>query len=121
MKKKLCRVIKDYISPFPDPLILSKGEILKVEEKQSEWSGWIWATNESGKSGWVPRNYLNIDGNSATLLINYDATELTALKSQEYIIEKEESGWVWVTSKNGKYGWIPLENIKILKYYNGKH
>ncbi|MFW9949891.1 MAG: SH3 domain-containing protein [Candidatus Thorarchaeota archaeon] len=48
------------------------------------------------------------------MLINYDATEMTSFKGQEFIIEKEESGWVWIISKNGKKGWIPLENIEFI-------
>lgn len=115
MAKKLCRVIKDYISHFPDPLIICKGEIITVEEKECEWLGWIWATTESGKSGWVPINYLKIEGNKAVLLNEYNATELTVLKGQEFTIEKEESGWAWVSSETGERGWIPLENVKILK------
>jgi len=117
MKKRRCRAIKDFVSSFPDPLILNKGDNLRVEEKQSEWPGWIWATTESGKSGWVPINYLKIEGNKAVLLNEYNATELTVLKGQEFTIEKEESGWAWVSSETGERGWIPLENVKIFKLF----
>ncbi|MFX0056744.1 MAG: SH3 domain-containing protein [Candidatus Hodarchaeota archaeon] len=114
MENKYCRVIKDYKSPFPNPLILKRGEKLQIEDKESEWHGWIWSITKSGQSGWIPDNYLKISGNTAVLLKDYNATELTASVGEIYLIEDEESGWVWVTSENGKYGWIPLENVEIL-------
>jgi uncharacterized protein YgiM (DUF1202 family) len=40
---------------------------------------------------------------------------MSAIKGQELPIEKEESGWAWVFSERGKYGWIPLENIEMRK------
>jgi uncharacterized protein YgiM (DUF1202 family) len=49
------------------------------------------------------------------LLEDYNATELSAVKGQIFQVEKEESGWVWVTSENGEYGWIPKENINIIE------
>ncbi|MFW9770631.1 MAG: SH3 domain-containing protein [Promethearchaeota archaeon] len=115
MIKKYCRVIKEHKSSFPDPLILKKGEKLHVENKNSEWPGWIWSITKSEKSGWVPKSYLEIHGNKAIMLRDYDATELTASIGEEFLIEGKESGWAWVTSITGKFGWIPLENIEIIK------
>jgi uncharacterized protein YgiM (DUF1202 family) len=115
MKKRYCRVIKGYKTPFPNPLILKKGEKLLIEDKECEWPGWIWSITIDGKSGWIPNSYLKIRENNAVLLKDYDATELTASVGEKFLIENEESGWVWVTSENGKYGWIPLENIEIHK------
>jgi uncharacterized protein YgiM (DUF1202 family) len=114
MKKKYGRIIKDYKSPFPDPLILKKGEKLHIEDKECEWSGWIWSITEDGNSGWIPNSYLKIKEQNAELLKDYNATELNATKGECYLIEDEESGWVWVSSDNGKYGWIPLENVEII-------
>ena len=110
-----CEIIKNYISSFPNPLILEKGEMLRVENKKIEWSGWIWCITETGDNGWVPVSYLKIVINTAELLVDYDATELSVLKGQIYQIEKKESGWVWLTSENGKYGWVPQENIRIIE------
>lgn len=115
MKKKSCKVIVDYKSPFPDPLKLQKGNVVQVEEKESEWLGWIWCISKEGKQGWVPYNYLKIKGDIAKLAQNYDATELTVTIGEELIIENQESGWVWVSNKEGKKGWVPIRNVKILE------
>ena len=47
------------------------------------------------------------------MLQDYEATELNVSTGEELKIEKEESGWVWVSNKEGKQGWVPLINIKI--------
>ncbi|MFX0032174.1 MAG: SH3 domain-containing protein [Candidatus Hodarchaeota archaeon] len=114
MINKYCRVIKEYKTPFPDPIILKKGERVSIEDRECDWPGWVWAINKSTKSGWVPRSYIKIHKGYAEMAKDYNATELTASIGEEFLIEKEESGWVWVSSKMGKSGWIPLENIEII-------
>ncbi|MFW9773963.1 MAG: SH3 domain-containing protein [Candidatus Thorarchaeota archaeon] len=113
MNKKHCKVISNYKSPFPNPLIIKKGDKLQIIEKESEWSGWIWCISEKGAEGWVPINYLDIQGNSAQSLRDYDATELTVAVGEELLIEDQESGWIWASNKAGKKGWVPLDNVKI--------
>ena len=107
------KIIKSHQSSFPNPLILKKGEKLRVEHKETDWSGWIWCINENEEQGWVPENYLKIEKSNAQLLEDYNATELSIAIGQIVQIEKEESGWVWVTTDKGEVGWIPKENIEI--------
>jgi len=110
---KFCRVISDYKSPYTEPLKIRKGEVLQIRNKESKWSGWVWCMNKDGKERWVPRNYIDPQGNSGIMLQDYEATELTVFIGDELVIEKEESGWVWVSNVEGNKGWIPLEIIKI--------
>ncbi len=114
MKKKYCKVIEDYKSTCSDPLIITQGEILIVEKRESEWPDWIWCRNKGGKEGWVPENYLEIYENSGKALQNYNATELSVKIGEGLMIEKEESGWIWSTNQQGKSGWVPLRNIHII-------
>ncbi len=111
MKRKYSKVILDYKSPYSDPLKIQKGERVKIESKESEWPGWVWCKNKGGMERWIPRNYLDIQGNLGIMLQDYEATELNVSVGEELVIVKEESGWVWVTNKAGKKGWVPLENI----------
>ena len=76
MKLKYCKVISDYKSPYIDPLKIRKAEILRIGNKESEWPGWVWCTNKKGKQRWVPRNYMDIQGNTGIMLQDYEATEL---------------------------------------------
>ena len=113
MKLKNCKVICDYRSPYTEPLLIRKGEILQIGNKESEWPGWVWCMIQDGKERWVPRKYIDIQGNSGIMLEDYEATELAVSIGEKLKIEKEESGWVWVTNMEGKKGWVPLENVKI--------
>ncbi|MCK4381341.1 MAG: hypothetical protein KAW51_09415 [Candidatus Lokiarchaeota archaeon] len=114
MKDKKCRVIEKYESPYIDPLLIAKGEILTIGEKESEWSGWIWCTNKDGESRWVPENYLEIHGNSGKAKHDYNSTELSVKVGEELIIEKEEAEWYWGTNQAGKSGWVPIKNVQII-------
>jgi len=116
MSKKKGVVIKDYKVSTSDPIRVKEGETMEVEFRETKWEGWVWCRNE-GKEGWIPINYLQIDENKfgAIALRDYDATELNVKKGEKFTIEFEESGWVWISNKAEKTGWIPLENVKIIK------
>lgn len=109
---RTCKVIKSYASTYPDPIKVKKGDILKVGNKESDWNGWTWCTDQNGKSGWLPDSYIKKDGSNCTVLCDYEATELTVNIGEELIVEKEESGWLWCINKEGLRGWIPSENVK---------
>jgi uncharacterized protein YgiM (DUF1202 family) len=110
---KKCRAISDYRSAYPDPLKLKSGEVVTIEEKESEWKGWLWCKDENGKVGWIPENYIKRKGDMGKLLVNYDATELNVEKGEELEIIKEESVWLWCKNQNGNFGWIPKEKMNI--------
>ncbi|MFX1418222.1 MAG: SH3 domain-containing protein [Promethearchaeota archaeon] len=114
MKDKKCRVVEDYNSPYTEPLIIAKGEVLTISEKDSEWSGWIWCTTKTGKSRWVPENYLEIKGRLGKMNQDYNATELSVKTGEELIIKKQEAEWFWVVNQQAKSGWVPIKNVKVL-------
>jgi hypothetical protein len=116
MVKKYCVVIQGHKTPLPDPLIMRKGEVLKLGNKISESDpDWVWCISKSDKVGWVPKAYLEIHKNQCKALQDYNALELTVSVGQEFEIEKEESGWAWVSNIQGEKGWIPLEKVKIVE------
>ncbi|MEW5924844.1 MAG: SH3 domain-containing protein [Candidatus Zixiibacteriota bacterium] len=108
-----CRVIKAYRSAYPNPLKLKKNDRIRTGEKESEWPGWIWCTDQKNISGWVPESYIQMDGNDAVMLYDYDATELTVNPGDELLIINEEVGWYWCLDQTGDCGWVPKENVKI--------
>ena len=113
-RRQICRVISEYRSACPDPLIVSDGEELTISEKESSWSGWIWCTNRDGKSGWVPESYIERKGDTCVALYGYEATELTVEVGEELIASKEESSWIWCMNQEGQSGWVPAENVERL-------
>jgi uncharacterized protein YgiM (DUF1202 family) len=115
MKLNRCVVIEKHQGSDNHPLIIKKGEILRYERKETEWEGWIWCMDNSGKGGWVPEAYLNLQETHCEVLQDYNAIELTVNIGEEFIIEKEESGWFWVRDEGGREGWIPIISVRIIE------
>jgi uncharacterized protein YgiM (DUF1202 family) len=107
------RVVKAYQSAFPDPVKLGEGEPVTVQEKKSEWEGWLWCVNREGRNGWVPEHYVSRDQNVCTMTVDYDATELSVEAGETLELHKRESGWWWCVNQTGAAGWVPEENLEI--------
>jgi SH3 domain len=114
-RKRIGRVLTDYQAAYSDPITMHSGEELQLSEKKDNWHGWIWlwCTNQAGKSGWVPECYIEQTGNAGKALYDYDAIELSVSMGEVLSIEKEESGWLWCSTQQGKSGWVPAEHIAI--------
>ncbi len=117
--ERKCRVTKDYQAEFPDPIAVEAGEAFAVSERNSAWDHnpawiWVWCTDQRGKSGWVPKNIIQMgaDGLTGTTPAAYNARELTVIAGQELTIEQEESGWFWCHDQQGKRGWVPLSHVQ---------
>ncbi len=110
-QQESCRVITDYQSAYPDPIVLSVGDEVTIDDRESEWSGWIWCTSRQGRSGWVPEKYVRRNGSSGTVLRDYDATELSVTKGDALTIIDEESGWLLCRTADGRLGWVPKQNV----------
>jgi uncharacterized protein YgiM (DUF1202 family) len=111
--KRVYQVVKDYSVYYTDAIVMQTGDPLTITEKESEWAGWVWCTNDShDKSGWVPEKYVEREGGRGTALCNYDAKELAAQAGEELTATREESGWVWCTNQRGESGWVPLNHLE---------
>ena len=89
-------------------------DLVRVGKKESEWPGWLWCTDEEGKSGWVPESHLQVQQDVARVLCDYDAKELTVTIGQELEIVGEENDWLLCRTCQEEIGWIPRENVLIL-------
>ena len=72
------------------------------ERRETECLGWIWCTNDGGKSARVPENWVEIEGDSRVMKRDYDATELSVGVGAVLTLEFEESGWAWATTVTGE-------------------
>lgn len=110
---RIYQVVKDYSVYYRDAIVMRPGDQMSISEKESEWAGWVWCTHESNsKSGWVPEQYIEREGDQATALVAYDAKELAAQAGEELAATLEESGWVWCRNRQGESGWVPLAHLK---------
>ncbi len=112
------KVIKGRKSDYPNPIKIQKNEIVSVGEEYTEnenWQNWIECTNKENITGWVPKQILKIEKDSAIVLEDYSANELNIKIDEEIEIIKILNGWAWSKNSDNEFGWIPLENIKEIK------
>jgi uncharacterized protein YgiM (DUF1202 family) len=108
----LVRVITNYQAPFPDPIRVKAGEAVMIDPgKKTGIAGWVWCTNLTGKSGWVPEAYLERQGDAGRVYCDYDAIELTVHAGEILTVHKMESDFYWVTDRNGRQGWVPVTHV----------
>src|SRR5690349_13105918 len=96
--ERICRVTKDYQAQYADPIAVEAGEAFTVSERTYAWEStpawmWVWCTDQREKSGWVPKNIIQMDtdGRTGTTHAAYSAKELTVTTGQELLIKQEES------------------------------
>jgi uncharacterized protein YgiM (DUF1202 family) len=114
-QQQLCRVITNYRSAYPDPIVLCMGDEVTIEDRESEWSGWLWCTTKDGKSGWVPADYIRRSGHKGKAARDYDATELTVTKGERLMIIGEICGWYLCRTEDGLPGWVPQQNVEPMR------
>lgn len=91
------------------------GEIIHYERKPTIYAGWLWCTNSRGDSAWAPEGWVMIlDSEYCRFIRDYDASELIIEIGQILEGDTIESGWVLVSDKRKKNGWVPLECLEII-------
>jgi uncharacterized protein YgiM (DUF1202 family) len=113
---KQITVIKAYTSPYTEPAKFKTGQVLSIGKKDSEWSGWVWCSDESGLSRWVPESYVILSENSCTMKCDYEATELQVRIGDSLTATKKEADWYWCKHEDGRIGWVPCDNVKIISF-----
>lgn len=111
------QVIESYTIAYPNPIKLKEGDAVQIEKwepKDSEWAGWAFCVDQRGVKGWVSEKYLRVNGNSATVVRSYDATELAVQSGETVKVHHQEFGWAWAENTRGAQGWVPLKCISFL-------
>ncbi len=107
-------VTESYTATYSVVIDGRAGEILQVGPEDVDFPGWLWCTDQTGTSSWVPKVYLEVEGERGRLLRDYNAMELTAEVGERLAVVEEESGWVLCETESGRRGWIPTENVRAL-------
>lgn len=117
-KPERYRVIEDYRSPYPDPIVFQKGEEVNVGQEfreDQDWTNWVWCEGKNGKKAWVPKQYLNTDGKDATFNRDYNAMELSVQVGESLVVHEILNGFGMAEKPNGRKGWVPMKNMEIEK------
>ena len=111
-ESRMFRVETAYDAAYPAPLSAAVGDTLRIERRDTEWPGWLWGVASDGVAGWVPEAWLRImDVDTATLLRDYTARELTLAAGDLLTAAFTESGWRGATDAAGGSGWVPVRNL----------
>ena len=116
MKPVRYRVIDDYESPYPDPIVFRKGEQVAVGEEfldNPEWRNWVWCTGTNDKQAWVPKQYLEIHGITGTLKEDYNARELSVEAGEVVVVYETVNGFAMTEKTDGLRGWVPLNRMEL--------
>lgn len=100
------RVVRSHRNTFDDPIKLEAGKEVTTLDRDTEWIGWLWCKTASEMHGWIPEAYLERNGDTAVLMVDYDATEPTVEKGDMLTVLGEESEWIWCRTWQGDQGWI---------------
>ncbi|MGL1893670.1 MAG: SH3 domain-containing protein [Spirochaetaceae bacterium] len=111
------KVIKKY-NDIPDkPIEIIKGEVLEFIEESDpngDWPNWILCTGDN-KEGWIPKQILNVEGNTVISLEEYTAKEHCLFIDEILLSKRELNGWIWAVKENSPdaWGWAPLNHLQI--------
>lgn len=106
-------VIENYEVAYTNPIRLRIGDKVQITKRETnpDWLGWVFCIDKNGISGWVSKNYLKIEGSSAEVLKNYDASELAVTAGEQVYCLMTEFGWAWVRNNQKLEGWVPVKNL----------
>ncbi len=108
------RVVRDYRRQYANPIRFSKGDIVTLGERDTEWPAFVWTITADGNAGWAPFDWLKPLGEKrAEALRDYSAQELDVNAGDEVILHHELGGWWWCEDTKGRGGYVPAEHVEI--------
>ena len=115
------RVVQDWNASFPDGVVFSPGDRVRLEKFDPDWPGWGWGLTSTGAGAWLPLAIfvpesdpsfsLPVDG---VIVESYESTELTARAGETVVIFRQMSGWYWAEDEMGRRGWIPVICVELI-------
>ena len=109
---KPCRVTAEHRASFPEGMVISAGEELTVQDRETFWQGWVWCVNRDGMGAWVPEVFVEMRGDNCVALRDYDSIELTVAVGDNLQAYEEAGGWLWCLDGEGRWGWVPASCVK---------
>lgn len=107
------RVITAYEAQYRDPIRFEIGDAVTVGKADTEFVGWYWCRNASGKEGWVHRRFLSALQGDAIGVRPYSAKELTLEAGATAELLEHLDGWLFVRLADGTLGWLPESHAQI--------
>lgn len=97
----------DYEERDSDPLVLKAGDVVRLGGVDEAWPGWVWASDESGKDGYVPERIISrTDAGHCTVNEDFDPAVLTIRRGETLESLRQIHGWHWCRKETGEQGWV---------------
>jgi hypothetical protein len=109
------RVIEDYKSPYPRPLIFHEGDIVKIGEEFSDdpdWKDWVWCEGLKNVEAWAPKQYIKIKGKKGIFNRDYNAMELSLTVGEVLEVYEIVNGFGMAEKADGSRGWAPMKYME---------
>jgi hypothetical protein len=116
VKPRKFKVIVEYRSPYPDSIVFSKGEKVRIGQEFDEdpdWKNWISCEGKNNKKAWVPKQFLIINGINGILKRDYDARELSVKMGEILKVFEILNGFGMSEKINGERGWVPMKHLEV--------
>ena len=112
------RVVEAFPSGFFEglarSLVIQPGDRLSVASEESRtWPTFALVSNARGDWGWVPKRFLDREGNRAVALHPYDTATLDPAPGDilELVEADLEGGWLRCRDSRGDIGWFPVRSL----------
>ena len=97
----------DYQVIDRQPVMLTKGETVTITKPDRVWPGWVAVMTSTNRKTHIPGSHLAIDGDTATLLNDFDSTDLCVKQGDKVLSLHEVHGWHWCENQaSGEKGWL---------------
>lgn len=103
-------VIVEHHASFPYAVDLKQGAVVTITDRDE--GGWAWCITHDERGAWIPKAYLRQINHTATMLVDYDSTELDLGIGDTLIGITVESGWLLCINSGGNKGWVPIDKVK---------
>ncbi len=103
-------VIVEHHASFPYTVHLKRGAVITVTDREED--GWAWCITHDEQGVWIPKTYLRQNNRAATMLVDYDSTELDVGIGATLKSITVESGWLLCINSSGHKGWVPINKVK---------
>jgi putative acetyltransferase len=102
------RTTSAYQAKYANPIRFEAGEVLVLGGRDTEFTEFLWATDEHGREGWVHQSkFLVTSERKAVTTAHYDAIELSVRAGELISAEEALGDWSWCVNAEGKKGWLP--------------
>ena len=112
---RYARVVQAHNHSCPDSVSGKEGDVFLLGGLHSaEYPDFVWATAADNRCGWIPKAFLQQDGDFGRLVRDYNAREVVVDMGEVVEILEEIGGWLWIATDDGLEGWIPAKSITYL-------